>query len=206
MRMGMTRLVAAAGLLASLAMAGCLAPPRHPIVGTALELYGADERRVGELYREFAFTRPDGTLTRLSAVRGRVTVLAFPDERDWPNEAAAEALADAAARESTWDIPVVVVSVGRPAEACEAALARGAAYAVPPGRLVLVCDPFAAVDKAYGPEAVGRYYVLTNFLKIAAIGALSDLESLRRDVGAVVDAIHDQDLREGRYDWYSSCD
>jgi hypothetical protein len=49
---------------------------------------------------------------------------------------------------------------------------------------------------------------LTNFLKIAAIGDLSELAQLRAEVRRVVDDIADQDIREGAWDAFgaSNCE
>ena len=71
---------------------------------------------------------------------------------------------------------------------------------VPPGRLVLVCDPYNRVAGLYGSHTGGHYYVLTNFFKISAIGELSDLDSLHAATHHVVAQIYDQDWREGAYD------
>jgi hypothetical protein len=97
------------------------------------------------------------------------------------------------------------VSVGHPQQPCDAALAPAAECEIPLGHMYLVCDPYGEVAGLYGSDAVNQYYVLTNFLKIAAIGDLSDFEGLRVATQRVVAVIHDQDQREGVGDIGSRC-
>lgn len=201
--------VTGAGCVLLVWLAGCAASPRFVPTFTAVRMYGEDELQVGEQFRDFGFRDAAGELTRLSAIRGRVTVLVFPAQAGWPDCGAGQELAALACRASAAEIDVRIVSVGRPEEPCEAALSRVADCPAVHGHLVFVCDPHARVHLLYGPEAVGRYYVLTNSLRIAAVGELADREQLRRDVWRAVAEIHDQDLREGAYerdvnhDWWS---
>ena len=94
---------------------------------------------------------------------------------------------------------IVAISIGQTDGSCEEALASAADLDVPPRRLVLVCDPYDRVRRLYG-NARGRYFVLGNFLRIEAIGELSDVDALRRDVRRVVHMVFDQYEREGMYD------
>ena len=178
-------------------LTGCATPPIQTY--TALRAYGPGELHVGDQFRDFGFTDTQGQVTRLSAVHGRVTILAFPDDPNWPVCDADQRLVDLANRASTCYINVVVVSVGHPAGPCPEALQAAADCQVLPGYLVLVCDPYDRVAGLYGNAAKGHYYVLTNFLKIAATGELADLDSLRAATQHVVAEIYDQDLREGAY-------
>ena len=184
---------AALGLLAC----GCAEPPQRAATFTALRAYGFGELKVGDDFRDFAFTDDAGKISRLSIVRRRVTILVFPSDPNWPTCADAQQLADLAVHTSGPEIGVEVVSVGHPAGPCPDALAAVADREVPARRLVLVCDPYDRVSRIYGPDAQDKYYVLTNFLRIAAIGELTDLDGLRAATQRIVRDIHDQDQREG---------
>lgn len=190
--------------LACIAIAPLLTACNMPAIQvyTALRAYGPGELQVGDQFRDFGFADSQGQVTRLSAVKGRVTILAFSGDPNWPDCDTVERLAELAADASTCWIDVVVVSVGHPLPPCPDALPAAADCTAPPGRLVLVCDPFDKVAALYGRDAPGHYYVLTNFLKIAATGELTDLDTLRAATRRVVADIYDQDLREGAYDWH----
>lgn len=196
-----TTWLAAAGLLAVLAT-GCAPRDDRPLTATALRPYGQAELQVGDDFREFAFATATGQYTRLSAVRGRVTILAFPDDPAWPNCDLHARLAELAASESRWLVEVTVVSVGCPDGPCDAALGAGLACNIKMPRLILVCDPHARVHELYGVAARGHYYLLTNFLRIASIGPLDDLDGLRAATRKLVRETYDQDEREGLHDKY----
>lgn len=183
-------------------VAGCASPPPRAQTGVAVEAYGTGELQVGEPGRDFLFRDANDCLARFTAVRGRVTVLLFPADPNWPDCADTQRLADMAQRASTSYVGVVVVSVGRPPAPCAEALRTVAACVVWPETIVLICDPFGRIDKLYGSDAVGRYYVVNNFLKIVAGGELSDFDSLRADTRRAVETIADQDMREGLYEMF----
>lgn len=194
-------LLATAALLTGLT-AGCAPRDCRPLAATALRPYGRAELDVGDEFREFVFDTSAGERTRLSAVRGRVTILAFPDDPGWPKCDLHAQLVELAARESRWLVEVTVVSVGRPAGPCDTALDAGLACGIETPRLVFVCDPHALVHELYGSTAPGHYYLLTNFLKVNAIGDLADLDGLRAATRALVREIYDQDEREGLHEKY----
>jgi hypothetical protein len=189
---------AAIVLLATLT--GCAPLAQHPRTYTALRTYGRNELSVGDDYRDFRFVDAVGRVTRLSAEKGRVTVLAFRADPRWPNCADVQALAELARQTSGPNSEVKVISIGRPMQPCADALAAGALCDAPPERIALVCDPYGTIPPLYDSAALGRFYVLTNYLKIAAIGDLGDLEGLRAAVSRVVAEIYDQDVREGMYE------
>lgn len=197
----MTHRALMVGAVGVLALAGCGAGPRHVPTFTAVRMYGTGDLRAGDNFRDFGVRNAAGDLTRLSAIRGRVTVLVFPAEPGWPACAAGHELAALACDASTWEIDVRVVSVGQPADACEEALARVADCPAYHGHLVFICDPYGRIPLLYGPTAVGRYFVLTNFLKIAAVGDSTDRVGLARDVRRAVVELFAQDLSEGAYEY-----
>lgn len=181
-------------------VAGCASAPPRAAIGTALRAYGRGDLAVGDEFRDFALRDAAGQITHLSAIHGRVTVLAFSPDPNWPDCGDARALAELGNSAAGPWVDVLVVSVGHPAEPCPDALAPAADCEIPLGHLYLICDPYGQVSRLYGPDAIGRYYVLTNFLKIAAVGDVSDRNGLRAATKRVVDSIHDQDVREGLYD------
>lgn len=202
---GLARTVLAGGLAVSVMwLVACNAPDCRIRTATALRAYGRGELAVGDPARNFAFRLADGRVSRLSAQRGRVTVLVFPDDPAWPDCAQTRGLAELAVRTRVWSVGVVVVSVGRPDAPCSAALEAGQACEIPAPHVLLVCDPHGTVRALYGQAAAGRYYLLSNFLKIAAIGDLDDLDELEAAAARLVREIYDQDDREGAYDMYSA--
>jgi peroxiredoxin len=186
--------------VAILPLIGCNWPERRLVAGTALRAYGSSEPAIGDTARSFAFTTADGQLKRLAAVRGRVTLLVFPDAADWPDCAVLRELANLARRESVYNVEVVVLSVGQPELSCDEALVAARGCGLPPEHVVLVCDPHGTVHTLYGAQARGRFFVLDNFLRVVEIGELSDLEGLRSATRRVVDEIFDLDLRMGAFD------
>ena len=195
-------LLADALAVAAATVAGCASAPPRAAIGTALRAYGRWDLGVGDEFRDFALTDAAGRITHLSAIHGRVTVLTFSADPNWPDcEDARELAALGNSAAGPW-VDVLVVSIGRPAQPCPVALEPAADCEIPLGHMYLVCDPYGLVSKLYGSDAVGRYYVLTNFLKIAAVGDLADREGLRLATQRVVETIHDQDVREGVYERY----
>ncbi|MBP7746869.1 MAG: hypothetical protein KA383_12130 [Phycisphaerae bacterium] len=179
-------------------LAGCAAPLRVIPTATALRPYGEAELGVGDQFRDFAFRGADGVVTRLSAVHGRVTILAFSDDPAWPSCDAVRELSELARRASQCMVAVRVVCVGRADAPCEEVLPRVVDCSLPAPNVILVCDPFERVYRLYGPTN-GRFYVLTNFLKIVAVGDLADRETLQAAARRTVEEIYDQDIREGLY-------
>ena len=200
-----TKILLAGGLVAiGLLLTACQAPDRSVRTTTALRAYGQGELAVGDSWRDFAFTLADERVSRLSAQRGRVTVLAFPDDPDWPNCEQTRALADLANDARNWAVNIVVVSVGQPDAACAEALEAGRTCGIQAPHVLLVCDPHGNVRNLYGSEAAGRYYLLSNFLEVKAIGDLHDLNTLETEAAHLAREIYDQDDREGKYDGYGS--
>ena len=191
-------LVAFAGL--ALSVGGCAESPRRLMIGTARPAFGTTEVQVGDIARDFWFTTETGQVTRLSAQRGRVTIVVFPNQANWPDKAFHTQLAELARCTSVYQVGVVVVSIGAPQPPRENALTDLCDSDLPPEHLALVCDPERSLPKLFGSAATGKYFVLTNFFRIAAIGDLNDLETMRNDTRAVVEKIFDQDLREGAFD------
>ncbi len=191
--------MSAVAIVALALCAGC-ADSRQPLTATAIRMYGPGELGVGSPFRDFAFRTADGALTRLSAVRGRVTVLVFPSDPEWPSCEELQRWADLTWRRSVYLVDVVVVSVGEPGRDCEQALGRGLECDADARRVVLVCDPHGTIAPLYGAAARGHYYVLTNFLEIDAVGDLADEDQLEADVRRLALEIYDQDRRQGTHD------
>lgn len=191
-----------AALVAGVLLVGCAAPPRQVPTATALETSITGEVRVGERMADFRMMLASGKAARMVDVRGRVTVLLFSAEREWPSCEQARALSDLARHESCCYIGVRVVVVG-PAEApCAEAWERVADCRMPDPRVLLVCDPQAGVRRLYGEAAPGRWYLIDNYETVRDTGTVGDLDALREAVRNLVRSIEDQDDREGYYEWW----
>lgn len=200
----MSRLWTIAGLVALSGFmgAGCSVPERHVPTAIAARAYGTGEPAVGDPLRNFAFTLNEGTRTTLVRERARVTVLAFPDDPDWPDCDAARELSDMARNAHRRFIDVLVISVGHPQAECAEALERVAGCEMRWPCILLVCDPHGGVRRLYGESAGGHYYLLNNYQQVSAIGELSDFEGLHAATEDLVRRIYDVDKRTGMHEWW----
>jgi len=123
---------------------------------------------------DFTFLDQDGRADTLSHVRGAVTLVVFPEDPEWPNCARCKQVVALAAEVQRRDTPVVVVSVRSPSEgqSCSAA----ALHRCPMeerAQLVALCDHRGRVRDLFGPNAIGKFFVIGPDARIAASGTFA---------------------------------
>jgi peroxiredoxin len=142
-------------------------------------VHGGD-LKPGSACPDFTFLDQDGRADTFSHVRGVVTLVVFPDDPEWPNCTRCKEVVDLAVGVQRLDTPVVVVSVRTPneAEGCSPA----ALHRCPideRAQLVALCDHQGRVRDLFGPNAVGKFFVVGPDGWIAARGTLTeDLHAL----------------------------
>ena len=172
-------------------MAGC-ATERSARFGIVSE----GDLKPGESVPDFSFIGDGGEVDTFGHVRGVVTIVAFPDDPAWPDCERCREIVQLASRLTRLDTPVTVVSIATPAKGCENATAafhrcdiKGHA------QLVSLCDHRARVREMYGPDALGKFYVIDSYGQIAATGRLSEMKNLEQAVRAVVEP-HQEYMRQ----------
>ncbi len=177
---------------APLGIAGCAAPEREVGLGASFtsDADGAYSLKPGDLAPDFPFFDADGKLTRFSTVRGRVTLIAFPNNPDaWPNPDIYRPCAEIAQQMSRPGIPVVVVNIGQPRRSWQDAAAVLSTATVKSNRLVMVADPDGSIRRLFGPNAAGRLYVVDDSGRIRAVSDFRGPDSLRAPAEEVVSVV-----------------
>lgn len=190
--MGRLLVIASAGLIAAAALTGCQSSEGMR-TGMSLADAGHAQVEVGDRTPDFAFVADDESLTRFHEIRGRVTVLAFPDDPEWPNCASCRQLANIAAEKSQVRINVMAVSVAGPHKPCHEALPSVERCEVDADHLVAICDRRGEIRHIYGADVDGKYFVINNHGKVVAAGKLGDWEQLAEDVKCAVWRVADEE-------------
>lgn len=192
-------LIGLTGLAA--ALAGCVAPSFHAVVGTARTTYATFDVAVGDPWREFSFVDTRGDVQQLSDVRGRITALVFAAELAPPDCAMLQRLDEITRRAYRPWVALRIVYIA-PTE-CAGLAEMAAECALTRPRVVVVCDPEGHVRRLYGgAAAAGRYVLLNNFLDVTSIGDAQDPAALEAAATALAREIYSQDYREGAWRWY----
>ena len=124
---------------------------------------------------DFTFLDQDGRADTFSHVRGAVTLVVFPDDPEWPDCDRCKEVVDLAAEVQRLDTPVVVVSVrssGQSKQCPAAALHRCSIEGR--AQLVALCDHQGRVRDLFGPNAIGKFFVVGPNGRIAAQGTLTE--------------------------------
>ena len=124
---------------------------------------------------DFTFIDQDGRADTLSHVRGAVTLVIFPEDPEWPDCERCKRIINLAAEVQRLDTPVVVVSVrsvGRPEHCPAVALHRCSIEGR--AQLVALCDHQRRVRDLFGPNAIGKFFVVGPDGWIAARGTLAE--------------------------------
>ncbi len=142
----------------------------------------------GESVPDFSFTESDGRVDTFEAVRGEVTIVAFPDTPSWPECTQCNRLEQLASRLARHNTPVTVVSIVTPPQGCEdlqAAFTRCGIKGY--SQLLALCDDKAQLRDLYGPNAAGKFFVIDSNGQISASGRLTEIGELERVVRAAVE-------------------
>lgn len=142
----------------------------------------------GESVPGFSFTESDGRVNTFEAVRGEVTIVAFPDTPSWPECTQCNKLEQLASRLARHNTPVTVVSIVTPPQGCEdlqAAFARCDIKGY--SQLLALCDDKAQLRDLYGPDAAGKFFVIDSDGQISDSGRLTETGELERAVRAAVE-------------------
>ena len=178
-----------------LLLAGCATTgAREHVVQVGAAAPGTGGLRPGDTAPDFVFTTESGNASRFSEVRGRVTVVLFPNQPgEWLDPHVYAQLAGMGQSLSGPQIPVVLIDVGRPHRT--EAQARQALEAAPVAsdRLVLLADPEGSIRALFGPHAGGRFYVIDNFDRIVSVGEFQRPRDLDAPVEQAVRTVADED-------------
>jgi peroxiredoxin len=182
-------------------LAGCAATDNTVRLSTATPdetAAGAKVLQPGSWAPDFTFIDRQGNASRLSAVRGRVTVVLFPDNpQDWPDPEIYRRAASLAERSSGNEIPVVLVNVGRPMQDTEQMEKVLKENPVRSDHLVMVADPTGTIAARFGQEATGKYFVIDNYGKIMRVGTFAGIDALRDPIRDATRLVADDDTARG---------
>jgi len=143
---------------------------------------------------DFPIIDPEGNATSLSAVRGRVTVVMFPDNpKDWPNPEVYRKAATLAERSSGTEIPVVLVNVGRPTQDTQDLEKVLEENPVKSDHLVMVADRTGSIAARFGQEATGKYFIIDNYGKIVRVGTFTGVDALGEPIREATRLVADAD-------------
>ena len=136
----------------------------------------------------FSFVNQEGDVTEFASVRGKVTIVAFPQERSaWPECQQCHKLERLASRVATSSTPVTIVSVVTPQAGCEDLQAAFSHCKIEGyAQLLALCDPSAKIRQMYGSSASGNFFVIDDRGAIRASGKLDDASSMERALRAAV--------------------
>ncbi len=164
-------------------LAGCV-ESRPAKVGTVEQAFLVGDQQVIETgARDFSFSDQEGKTHRFSEVRGDVTLVAFPQVADWPACIQCQQLLEYAERLSGATTEVGVVCIHVPEEASaqvEAAQQCRIAGRVP---FVMLSDKQDVLKGLFGPNAVGKYFILDYRGRTKAEGPLDDMANLKYQLG-----------------------
>ncbi len=141
----------------------------------------------GDPAPEFSYRTEDEKVRRLSDLRGDVVLVVFPDDPEWPDCQRCRQFEQLASQLSCAYASVTVVSLATPDKCCEDAT-RAVRECKVRGRaqLVALCDPSGRIRELYGPNAVGRFFVIDYDGSIRAKGAFDDMAAIERTARIVV--------------------
>ena len=183
-------------LLVALLVAGCAESEHAVRVLASRGAYGVSGLRPGDTMPDLSFLDTDGKVVRLGAVRGRVTVVMFPDNPDeWPDPEIYRRCDELAKRSGGPDTPVVIVNIGRPKRSWEEAAKVLETEPVSSNRLILVADTAGDLHRPVGPSASGKFYVLDNYNQITEVGEFKGVDSLRDPIKRAVRKVAEEDSR-----------
>ena len=187
-------------LIAPLA-GGCAQSENQVGVGATRQTYKGSELKVGDPIPDFGFLTEKGAPVHVGAVRGRVTVVVFPDNPDdWPNPTVYRGLAELARQLSGQDVPVVILNVGQPKRTWQEAQKVLQAEPIVSNNLVMVADREGSIHLRFSPRALGRFYVVDTYLRIAEIGEFKGPESLRDPISRAVRKQEEADVQFNYHD------
>ncbi len=155
-------------------MSGCIGAPK---VRTGAVYTG--DPKPGHPCMEFTFIDQTGKADTFSRVRGIVTLVVFPGGPKWPDCERCKEIVALASKVQRPDTPVVVMSIRCPdkPKRCSAA-ALHQCNVVGVVQLIALCDHQGRVRDLYGPNAVGRFFVVGSEGRIAGSGSVTDMQAL----------------------------
>lgn len=146
-----------------------------------------DDIKPGEHVSDFTFRGVDGEVQTFSNVRSVVTVVAFPPSPDWPKCDQCRSIERAVSAQAGANTPVTVVSIGTPDKPCEREdCSFYQCHIEGRAKLVALHDGHGRVRKQFGPNALGKFFVIDMHGRLAASGQLEDIRSLKGSVGKAV--------------------
>ena len=174
---GLLRLCLA--VLLTLPLLGCeyIAPlsPGEKLAGMPL--------RVGDYIPDFEVFDSKGYPNRFSDIRGDVTVLAIVAAQQPEKCVVLDPVRDLVARETSIYADVEYVSVTQPAAAKFDPKAKIAICPKPRlWHVIPLYDEGARVKALYGTAKLGVYYIIDDDSRVAAIGDVNDLPTLKKDL------------------------
>ena len=175
---------------------GCTSSDPRVRTGISLREHRSYDLKIGDPAPDFNFVNEQNRLQRFYAVRGRVTIVAFPQMADWPNADVCRRLAELAEDLSSVDTGVVAVSIASPAKPCVDALSEVQACEIASNRLVTICDCGGQLGRLYGPHAAGKFYVIGNYGRIAESGSFAEWDAVRDAAGRVVERLAEKDRED----------
>jgi peroxiredoxin len=150
------------------------------------QIYGGD-LKPGCPCPDFTFVNDDGAMDTFAHVRGTVTLVVFPDDPQWPDCEQCKKVVDLAGALERAETSVVVVSIRSPGaeRPCSAAVLHQyrVRWQVP---FIALCDHQRRAHDLFGPNALGKFFVVDPEGRIAACGSLAedlkDMEAALREV------------------------
>lgn len=164
------------------------------LLGVSRASYGAYDMKIGDPAPNFSFVVDGKGLSSFEVVRGRASVLVFEKQQEWSNHSRWEALVRAAERMSDVEIPVRVIVVGNPTKTCNEALSAIRTTQIESDRLVIICDTDREISNLYGPNSVGRFYVIGNRGMIVGVGDSESVDEIGKQLASAVGTIAKEDL------------
>jgi peroxiredoxin len=139
--------------------------------------------RVGDYVPDFEAFDSKGYPKHFSDIRGDVTVLAIVAAQQPGKCEVLDSLRDLVARETSIYADVEYVSVTQPAAAKFDPKAKIAICPKPKlWHVIPLCDEGAKVKTLYGAAKLGVYYIIDDDSRVAAIGDMSDLPTLKKNL------------------------
>ena len=186
--LGLTGLILAVPAL----LTGC-ASTRPAETGVALDGYGPYNLKMGDPGPDFAYVSDQQQLVPFHRVRGRVTVVVFPNDADWPSAERAASFAQLADEYKGTARTLAIVSVGKMSSPCTETTAVAQSLSVKPGNFLLLCDPNGKIRDLYGPDAAGKIYVIDSENRILNVTPYTGVDSVR---AAAIDGLQKYGARE----------
>lgn len=143
--------------------------------------------KAGDQVPDFVYYNEKGAPVRFSESRGEVTLLLFPDDRNWPDCRHCCELREQAYRQSRIHSEIAIVSIFVPRQSCQQSHDRFKACALEGhADLLTLCDPSGKIRAWFGPDAAGGFYVIDAEGRLVNQGRIDDRErmtcSLRKAV------------------------